>query len=200
METQKCDRGQARAMVVTGTDISHASEARRLARILAAGARGRVQTLDWNHFFLHLLDPTDTALVREDSLSLILVRFEDWDHFREYALNRSLRPSYEVVEKKVHDMAYAMECASARCAGRCLICILPCSPVVREVPELVSFFQETIQFLKSSLSPHDFVRILELSHEVSEADSDAAFTAATAELQAEIEAFRGASSFLKEGR
>lgn len=197
-ETHKCKWGHARDVVLTGTDLSNASEASRLQRILVAALGHRVETLDWNHFLLRLLDPDDRAVTGQERLCVILVRFEDWDHFHEYALNRSLRPSYEVVEKKVNEIIYGLECASTRFNGRCLVCILPCSRLVGRVPELVSFFQSMIDVLKNALSLYDFVRILELDSSVSVAADDGAFRRATVELQAEIEAYCGMPSFLKE--
>jgi hypothetical protein len=197
-ESHKCEWGRARSVVLTGTDLSNASEASRLHRVLVAALDRRVETLDWNHFLLRLLDPEDRTFTGPDLLCVMLVRFEDWDHFHEYALNRSPRPSYEVVEKKVNEIIYGLECASTRCNGRCLICILPCSPLVGRVPELVSFSQGMIALLKNALSPHDFVRILELDSGVAVAKDDAEFRRATAELQAEIEAYCGMPSFPKE--
>jgi hypothetical protein len=55
-----------------------------------------------------------------------------------------------------------------------------------------------IALLKNALSPHDFVRILELDSGVAVAKDDAEFRRATAELQAEIEAYCGMPSFPKE--
>ncbi len=161
-DTLQPDDERLTYVVMTTTDPTGSVELPFAARLFATGQKMRVDVLEWNHFFLRLLDPADLSMVRDGVLCVVLLRFEDWDHFQEYARTRVGEPSYGLVRKKIGDLIYAIDSASARFAGCFLICVLPCSEIVGEVHHLVSFFDDMKDHIRTSLSHHETVEVIDL--------------------------------------
>lgn len=146
---------------MTITDLKEPPEMALLALGIERRRHSEVETVEWNRFFSTLLDPGDASLMGPDTLSLILVRFEDWDHFQDYVRDHSIRPSYEMARKKISELIYAVDCASARSTGRIMIVILPCSEMVAGAPELVAFFAELTERTRASLAHHAVVDVID---------------------------------------
>jgi hypothetical protein len=162
MELSLATQDRIERVVITTTDPNGSPEPRVMARLFANGLRMRVDVIEWNRFFLHLLDPANLALVRDGVVCMVFLRYEDWDHFQEHARNPDIEPSYGMVRKKIGDLIYAIDCAAMRCVGRLLLCVLPSSEPVSRVSHLVSFFSEMTDHMRTSLAHHNSVSVIEL--------------------------------------
>jgi hypothetical protein len=150
------------SVVATTIDrLKTTPEATLFAHWIEAGLRVRVQSVEWDQFFERLLDPLDTSLLREGVLCAVFIRYEEWDHFQDYVANRRIAPSYAMVQRKLQDVIYAMECVVARLAGRILIFVLPCSGTLGALPELVAFFTDLTDHLKTSLADYGAIQVVE---------------------------------------
>lgn len=141
-------------VVITTTGLQERPEAALLALGVEKRLHAEVETIEWDQFFARLLDPGDLSLIQQGLLCLVFVRFEDWDHFHDYATKPHITPSYEMARKKISDLIYAVDCAAARSTGRIVVVVLPCSEAVGKTAELVTFFSELTEHMRASLAHH----------------------------------------------
>lgn len=112
-----------------------------------------IEFAPYNQVFQQLLDPSSLLSSNEGGINVVMVRFEDWDHYaRNDKSKESTFPiSRDKIERNVNDLTAALKSASERTTTPFLVCICPASDPALADADVAAFFRQMEEYLVSEL-------------------------------------------------
>jgi hypothetical protein len=118
------------------------------------------QIIEWDSMLRRLLDPDETCWHDPGLWCVLIVWFEDWDHFGDYLRGHNIEPSYALVEKKAGELCHSLGVAARRSKANFCVYIQAWSPAAARCHRVNRFFEDVTERMLDTLADVERVTVL----------------------------------------
>jgi len=113
----------------------------------------------WEDFYVSIVDPDMQFRNQVPDLYVILLAFEDWDHFSDHIRDPRIEPSYGLVRRKTNEVIECLAIAATRTQSR-LAVVIEWSQEAFNCGHVNAFFEEMASSVEEALGAFDQIAIL----------------------------------------